>query len=85
MQGHHLNRVSLAGRLWPAFSGIWIIPTLIKLKKVFKIGPPLTKISGSAHVVGWTVVYDCGISLSYTVAFCIYLIEDVRTGRVALL
>ena len=50
----HLNGVSLAGRLWPANSGIWILPPLIKLKKqqnknVFKVGPPLTKLSGSAH------------------------------------
>ena len=26
---HHLNGVSLGGRLWPAYSGIWILPPLI--------------------------------------------------------
>ena len=31
--GHHLNGVLLAGRRWPTFSGIWIIPPLINLKK----------------------------------------------------
>ena len=54
----HLNGVSLAGRWWPADSGIWILPPLIKLKKnnnnnkkknVVEVGPPLTKMSGSAH------------------------------------
>ena len=25
---HHLNGVSLVGRSWPAFSGIWILSTL---------------------------------------------------------
>ena len=48
----HLNGVSLVDRRWPANSGIWIIPPPIKLKKkVVKVGPPLTKLSGSAHVV----------------------------------
>ena len=49
----HLNGVSLACRWWPAYSGIWILPPLIKLtktKKKVKVGPPLlTKLSGSAH------------------------------------
>ena len=38
------------------YSGIWILPSLIKLKKkkkkrknVVKVGPPLTKLSGSVH------------------------------------
>ena len=37
----HLNGVSLAGRLWPAYSGIWILPPLInkKTQKNFKVGP----------------------------------------------
>ena len=39
----HLNGVSLAGRCWPAFSGIWLPPT----KR--KVGPPLKKLSGYAH------------------------------------
>ena len=29
---YHLNRVSLAGRLWPAYSGIWIPHPLIYLR-----------------------------------------------------
>ena len=45
----HLNGVSLAGRRWPAYSGIWIHPPLIKLKNAVKVGPHLTKLSGSAH------------------------------------
>ena len=39
---------------WPANSGIWILSLLIKLKKnVVKVGPPLTKLSGSVHV--WAI------------------------------
>ena len=52
--GHHrlasetpLNGVSLAGRCWPANSGIWILSLLINLKNV-KVGPPLTKLSESS-------------------------------------
>ena len=45
----HLNGVSLTGRCWPAYSGIWIFPPLINLKNPVKIGPPLAKFSGSAH------------------------------------
>ena len=45
----HLNGVSLSGRLWPAYSGIWLLSPLINLKKGVKVGPPLTKLSGSAH------------------------------------
>ena len=47
----HLNGVSLAGRWWPR------LYPLIKWKKrkkeinVVKVGPPLTKLSGSAHEV----------------------------------
>ena len=40
MLGHHrhasetpFNGVSLAGRRWPAYSGTWILPPLIKKKK----------------------------------------------------
>ena len=34
-----------------AYSGTWILPPLINTKKnnVVKVGPPLTKLSGSAH------------------------------------
>ena len=32
----HVNGVSLAGRWWPVDSVIWILPTLIKLKKKTK-------------------------------------------------
>ena len=35
----HLNGVSLAGRCWPAYSGIFILPFLINLKQV-TVGPP---------------------------------------------
>ena len=28
--GHHLNGVSLAGRLWPAFSGILVLSPLVR-------------------------------------------------------
>ena len=36
----HLNGVSLAGRWWPANSGVWIFPPLIKQKKKnVKVGP----------------------------------------------
>ena len=49
----HLNGVSLAGWQWPTFSGIWILsPSLSekKRKKNVRVGPPLTKPSGSSHV-----------------------------------
>ena len=50
----HSNGVSLAGQWWPTFRGIWIVPPLINLKKnVAKVGPPLTKLYGSAHVYWW--------------------------------
>ena len=42
----HLNGVSLAGRWWPIYSGIWILYPLIiffKKKNVIKFGLPLTK------------------------------------------
>ena len=46
----HLNGGSLAGRLWPACSGIWIFSSLkYQKKKPVKVGPPLTKFSGSVH------------------------------------
>ena len=32
----HLNEVSLTGRWWPAYSGIWILSPIIKLKKTCK-------------------------------------------------
>ena len=56
MLAHHwhasetpFNGVLLAGRCWPAYSGIWILPPLIiknnnpPPKNVVKIGPTLTK------------------------------------------
>ena len=49
---HHFNGVSLAGQWWPAYSGIWNLPSLINFKKRkrnVKVGPPLTKLSGSVH------------------------------------
>ena len=58
MLGHHrpasetpFNGVSLAGRWWPAFSGIWILSSSKnkKKKQVVKVEPPLTNVSGSAH------------------------------------
>ena len=41
---------------WPAYSGIWILsPT--KNKKNVKVGPPLTKLSGSAHGrTSWSLI-----------------------------
>ena len=51
MLGYHRFR-------WPANSGIWIFPLLInehqqqqQKKNVVKVGPPLTKLSGSAHEI----------------------------------
>ena len=40
MLGHHRR---------PVFSGIWILSST-KKKEAVKVGPPLTKLSGSAHV-----------------------------------
>ena len=48
------NAVSLAGRWWPAYSGICLdFPST--LKKIVKVGPPLTKVLGSAHVFAFVV------------------------------
>ena len=41
--------ISLAGRWWPANSGIYL-DRLSPLIKLVKVRPPLTKLSGSAHV-----------------------------------
>ena len=38
----HLNGVSLAGRWWPAYSGIWILPLLINKKKTNRQSLTLT-------------------------------------------
>ena len=52
----HLNGVSLAGRWWPAHSGICILPPLIKLNKnVVKVGPPLTK---TFWIRAWSMFND---------------------------
>ena len=51
----HLNGVLLEGRWWLANSGIWITPPPSKKKKKEKkVGPPLTKLSESAHVKNQT-------------------------------
>ena len=63
----HLNGISLEGRWWPAYSVIWIIPLLIKLKKsVLKIGPPLTKLSGSTHAWYWQYSSFCSYVCLFT-------------------
>ena len=46
----HLNGVSLAGQKWPAYSSIWISPPIKLTKTLSMLDPPLTKLSGSAHV-----------------------------------
>ena len=46
----HLNGISLVGQWWPDFSGSWILSPVIKENKVGP-PPPLTKLSGSAHVL----------------------------------
>ena len=52
----HLNGVSLAGRRRSAYSGALILSPLIDSKKnVVKVGPPLTKLSGSALAYFFTV------------------------------
>ena len=45
MFAHH--RHASKGRWWPAFSGILILSPLINLRKVFRVGLPLTKPTGS--------------------------------------
>ena len=53
LSGQHLNGASLAGQWWPDYNGIWILPHPPSSTKKFhvKIGPPLTKLSGYAHVL----------------------------------
>ena len=44
------NAISMAFRWWPILSCILILSPFNKLKKnVVSVGPPLTKLSGSAH------------------------------------
>ena len=45
------NGVLLAGRWWPAYSGIWILHFIKKEEKktLSELGPPLSKLSESAH------------------------------------
>ena len=53
----HLNGVSLAGRYWPTYGGIWIVSPFIHLEKKQKTKKrcqsltPLAKLSGSAQNV----------------------------------
>ena len=49
MPAKQRNAIKIEFR-WPADSGIWNLPSLINYKKVVKVGPPLAKLSGSAHV-----------------------------------
>ena len=56
---HHLNGVLLAGQWWPTFSGIWILSSTKTKQKNVKIGPSLTKLSGSAYVVLMLCFLDC--------------------------
>ena len=49
----HLNGVSLAGRWWPAYTGICLDPLSPLKKNVVKVGPRLTKLSGSTHAWIW--------------------------------
>ena len=48
------NVIKMALRLradnGPFIVVIWILTPLIKYKKLVRVGPPLTKLSGSAHV-----------------------------------
>ena len=77
----HLNGVSLAGRWWSASSDIWILPPLIRLKKV---GYPLTKLSGSAHVVRIRFnvyklyVTDCEYRTLMQIAWFVYVCYSVK-------
>ena len=43
-----LNGALLAGRCWPAFSGILLLSPLKRYCQCCRVGPPLTKLSGSA-------------------------------------
>ena len=52
----HLNGVSLAGRLWPIYSGIWILYPSSTKNIVIKFGPPLTKLL-SAHATVYQLFY----------------------------
>ena len=56
MLGHHQHTSEMpfkwrfaGGPMVLAYSGIWIFPPLIIKKNVVKVGPPLTKFSGSEH------------------------------------
>ena len=56
----HLNGVSLVGRLLPAYGGFLVPCSPRKTNKqtknkLIRVGPPLTKLSGSAHDVSYLV------------------------------
>ena len=56
----HFNGVSLVGRYLPAYGDLWSLAPLVKNKtnkknKFIRVGPPLTKLSGSAHDVSYLV------------------------------
>ena len=69
----HLNGVSLAGRWWPADSGIFFglnpLSPLKKHKKIIKtpvkFGSPLTKLSGPAHEVHCLYLITLKLSFLY--------------------
>ena len=51
MLGHHwpTSETSFKCRRWPIYSGMLGCLSPHQLKKRLKFGPPLTKLSGSAH------------------------------------
>ena len=54
----------MAGRWWPAFSCIWILSPLKKIKRQScRVGPPLTKLSGSSHAL---VIWYSSRMLNFT-------------------
>ena len=59
----HLNGISLVGRWWPAYRGIWILSPLIYLKKqqhkTTLVAPLLPKFSETAHVRDFEAVQYC--------------------------
>ena len=81
----HFNGVWLAGRWWSAYSGIWILSSTLKKKNVVKVGPPLTKLSGSAHVSPiWRMEVSQKMSLAREITSVVSYIREVNASLLSI-
>ena len=55
----------------------WIIPPLINLKNPVKVGPPLTKFSGSTHALKGLAIAAVYVHVILDATFKFYVNKDV--------